>query len=314
MRDALVQDLSELPGISLTTTCDVRCTPAQYGLAQTIQESDDIWQIWEQCIQQADAVWVIAPETAGILARLTAMVELHQKKLLGCSQTAVKLTSDKRLTNRVLQQAGLPTLPTYTFAEWQELQHEVINSGWVVKMVDGAGCEDSGYFQDESSLRDWIQSRSLTHIIQSYQSGVPASISALCKDGQAWLLSCNQQKVELVTSSPVDAFYATASFRYEGSIINGLSAYWVLFESVAQRIAKALPELAGYVGIDLILGEDSGAVHLLEINPRLTTSYAGLRAAINYNPAQLVLDLLLYNDEFVMPVIARNKVEVSLHA
>ena len=31
---------------------------------------------------------------------------------------------------------------------------------------------------------------------------------------------------------------------------------------------------------------------MLEVNPRLTTSYAGLRAALNVNPAALVLDLL----------------------
>ena len=59
---------------------------------------------------------------------------------------------------------------------------------------------------------------------------------------------------------------------------------------VAARIAKAFPGLWGYVGIDLI---DSPAGPLvLEINPRLTTSYVGLAAAIGGNPAGMVLAML----------------------
>jgi predicted ATP-grasp superfamily ATP-dependent carboligase len=42
-----------------------------------------------------------------------------------------------------------------------------------------------------------------------------------------------------------------------------------------------LPQPLGYLGVDLILGEDgNGAVDcVVEINPRLTTSYVGLQAA-----------------------------------
>jgi predicted ATP-grasp superfamily ATP-dependent carboligase len=59
-----------------------------------------------------------------------------------------------------------------------------------------------------------------------------------------------------------------------------------------------MPGLAGYVGVDLIVGEN--AITVLEVNPRLTTSYAGLRRAIGANPARLVLDLL-YNEHFILP-------------
>ena len=43
------------------------------------------------------------------------------------------------------------------------------------------------------------------------------------------------------------------------------------------------------MGIDLI-ETDSGPV-VLEINPRLTTTYTGLRDAIGQNPAALILSL-----------------------
>jgi predicted ATP-grasp superfamily ATP-dependent carboligase len=54
-----------------------------------------------------------------------------------------------------------------------------------------------------------------------------------------------------------------------------------------------LPPTIGYVGIDLILGEaeDGSQDYVIEINPRLTTSYVGLRALSNTNLAQAMLDV-----------------------
>jgi hypothetical protein len=45
----------------------------------------------------------------------------------------------------------------------------------------------------------------------------------------------------------------------------------------------------GYYGIDFIHREKSENF-FIEINPRLTTSYIGLRNVINLNPAKLILD------------------------
>ena len=56
------------------------------------------------------------------------------------------------------------------------------------------------------------------------------------------------------------------------------------------RIAAAIPGLWGYVGVDLV-ATPSGPV-VLEVNPRLTTSYCGLRSALQINAAELVLGFL----------------------
>jgi predicted ATP-grasp superfamily ATP-dependent carboligase len=52
-----------------------------------------------------------------------------------------------------------------------------------------------------------------------------------------------------------------------------------------------LPTPLGYLGVDLVLGDDpSGADdRVIEINPRLTTSYVGLRAAALCNLAEAML-------------------------
>ena len=60
-------------------------------------------------------------------------------------------------------------------------------------------------------------------------------------------------------------------------------------ERIATGVAKALPGLFGYAGIDVIVTEHGPVV--LEVNPRLTTSYVGLGEALGCNVAALVLDL-----------------------
>jgi predicted ATP-grasp superfamily ATP-dependent carboligase len=60
---------------------------------------------------------------------------------------------------------------------------------------------------------------------------------------------------------------------------------------LAQAAADAVPGLLGYVGVDLVLGEaaDGSRDFAIEINPRLTTSYIGLRALAQDNLAGAML-------------------------
>ena len=78
--------------------------------------------------------------------------------------------------------------------------------------------------------------------------------------------------------------------RLAGLEVNALPDHNGRFQLLAHRIARALPSLWGYVGVDLI-NTSAGPV-VLEINPRLTTSYCGLGPALGINVAQQVLALL----------------------
>jgi predicted ATP-grasp superfamily ATP-dependent carboligase len=59
---------------------------------------------------------------------------------------------------------------------------------------------------------------------------------------------------------------------------------------LAARIAAAVPGLWGCVGVDLI--STPGGPVVLEINPRLTTSFSALRRATGLNAPAMVLGLL----------------------
>jgi predicted ATP-grasp superfamily ATP-dependent carboligase len=124
----------------------------------------------------------------------------------------------------------------------------------------------------------------------------------LCRNGKAWLLSCNQQHI----ANDGD------QFRLSAISVNGMTSYWQRFETIARKIAKMLPDALGYMGVDVIIDTaNDHKIYVVEINPRLTTSYVGLEMAIGCNPAKLILDCTL-NDRFLMPNIARKQVEVQL--
>jgi predicted ATP-grasp superfamily ATP-dependent carboligase len=84
------------------------------------------------------------------------------------------------------------------------------------------------------------------------------------------------------------------------------------FAALVTRVARAMPGLAGYFGIDVILSEDGPRV--VDVNPRLTTSWVGLRAALGFNPAKLVLDLLAEDGTFEMPMRGSISIDVELPA
>jgi predicted ATP-grasp superfamily ATP-dependent carboligase len=80
-------------------------------------------------------------------------------------------------------------------------------------------------------------------------------------------------------------------FRYLGGSTPLAPALHSRAATLAQRALCALPTARGYVGFDLVLGEaeDGSQDVVIEVNPRLTTSYVGVRAATEVNVAGLLL-------------------------
>jgi tyramine---L-glutamate ligase len=300
MLQSLLLDLSGIAGLATIVTRDARLSaPALADQIVEVSSASGFDQCWQQCLDAADAVWLIAPETGGVLEKFGAEVLAAGKRLLGSTPDAVKVTASKFSTSARLAEHDVAVVPSYMPDD------APITAGvWVAKPDDGAGCEDTCRFDSHAALSRWLgrAGRMRTHVVQPWLPGEPASLSMLCRDGRAWLLSCNRQLIEL----------NQGGFSYHGSVLNGMAHHWSALEPLAQRVAAAFPGLAGYVGVDLVV--DDGDITVLEINPRLTTSYAGLSRAMGCNPARLVLDLF-YNDVFELPpLMSRNVVKISLNA
>ncbi len=300
MLQALLADLAAISGCTVCATRDARLPPLPEGIMQTPVTAGcaDVWMLWEAGMRQADAVWPIAPESGGVLERLCRLAVAHGKRLLGSTPQAVALAASKRATAAVLAAHGVAVLPTFL----PEALPQGSDGPWVAKPDDGAGCGDTRWFADPAALHAWLQQggRHASHVVQPYWPGVPASLSMLCRDGQAWLLSCNRQDVRL----------HDGAFTFHGCVVGGMAARAGEFGVLATAVAAAMPGLAGHVGVDVIVGDHG--VRVLEVNPRLTTSYAGLHRALGVNPARLALDLL-YNEHFpCLPATTCQVVPIAL--
>lgn len=318
MRDALLHDFSMLDDVQIVTTYDTRVSfPVQSQEAVGITKAASPIKIWQEMLQSCDLALVIAPETDGVLTELTQMLEVSAVKNLGCNQQAVDIASSKYATYHVLKSANILTIPTYTPNEWMtsNFESEVsFSDGYVLKPNDGAGCGDTFYFSDKAALHAWLNlhpAKQAGYIIQPYQAGMPASISILCKAGKAWVLACNQQMIKLQASNTqTTQLSQAATIHYNGCLVNGIDKYHAAFAKLADSVVKALAGLNGYVGIDVIVDDD--AIYVVEINPRITTSYIGLHESLNYNPAQLMLDLI-DNPTFKLPAnLAAKMIDINL--
>lgn len=318
MRDALLQDLKALNQYQLIALHDARLAPSEYAQKSMAVAAGDFSKVFKKALKQADLVWLIAPETDGVLLELTEQCLKAEEKasdalLLGCGFDATLIGTSKSLCFEAMQAAHIFTLPVYAGEDLMQPDHyDSLSklgvsqniSKWVAKPEDGAGCEGIQIFDTLDALKLWIAEgdRYLKYLAQPYQAGVAASFSMLCRDGKAWLLSCNQQHITCDGNQ----------FKLTGITVNGMLPYWQRFETIARKIANLLPDALGYVGVDVIVDvENNDKIYVLEINPRLTTSYVGLHEALNYNPAKLILDCVL-NDKFTMPVLARKQVEIQL--
>jgi predicted ATP-grasp superfamily ATP-dependent carboligase len=230
---------------------------------------------WNALAAEVDAIWAIAPESDGVLGDLAAWVDGSGKIALACPHAAVAVAASKAATIELLSRLGIATVATQRCTA--DLDLLTSRHGWVVKPDDGVACEGARFLATAEEVRSCSAAGS---VVQPYVPGTPISLSLLAQRGSAWLLACNTQDVQRTGDG----------FAYHGGIVGGAEHLRPVLQPVAAAIATALPDLFGYVGVDLIAAEDGPVV--LEINPRLTTSYLGLRESIGINPAELAIRLV----------------------
>lgn len=275
MVNALLDDLTRIPGIEAMVSRDPRLAFGTAGIeCVSPHDGEDPFVAFARGVSLCDAVWPIAPETGGVLEELSRIVIEEGRLLLGSHPDAVAVAASKSRTIEVLEQAGVPCVPVFT----DPARVTPIPGPWVIKPDDGAGCADASVVSSWQDARGWLDARAGEGFVaQPWCDGASISLSMLCLDGKSRLLSCNQQHVRRRDSR----------LELEGITVNAFEDTLGNFANFAQRIAIIIPGLFGYVGVDLVAAEAGPLV--LEINPRLTTSYCGLREALGLNSAELVI-------------------------
>lgn len=274
MWQALVDDLSVIRDVNVLTLRDRRLPrPATQQVQIVTTDADCFDDDYQRCLSMSDAVWPVAPEERGILESLNRGVLDAGKRLLGCQPEAVHIAASKYATTQHLIRAGISVVPTSTSPFF------MVSKGPVVaKPDDGAGCQETRYFHTQAAAEKWALSQGEAgYVYQPFVPGEPLSLSVLCHENGCQLLSINTQHIQL----------KNGQLHFQGVTVNTVSDPNGRYAALARRVVSAIPGLWGYVGIDLI-DTEAGPV-ILEINPRATVSYAGLRATLAFNPAERIL-------------------------
>jgi predicted ATP-grasp superfamily ATP-dependent carboligase len=283
MRDALVADVAALPGHQVVTTVDprfpLRRPPAG---VQVVTLGARRKALLDELLMSADAAWLVAPETLGRLERLAALAERRGVWLLGPSARAIRRAADKGVLPLLLARHGVPHPRTCLVKSSTDVVRAAREMGVpvVVKPVRGAGCDGVRLARSARELSRALDAARRSDgagiVLQRYVPGLAASVSLLADGRGAVALAVNGQSLRV-----------SRSFAYRGGATPLDHPLASRAAAVARRACEALPGLRGYVGVDVVLTDGEAVV--IEVNPRLTTSYLGVRAALDANVAGLAL-------------------------
>ncbi len=246
-------------------------TNEDYEVAFSKGGDDDAFQ--NEC-DAADFTLIIAPEFDGILARLTSLAERTSTCNLGSEHRGVVLCADKLALSQHWQTHGVPTPPTRPLSDWPRDTFPA-----VFKPRYGAGSTATSLARRAADYEN-AASEPWEMLAQPHVAGLSASIS---------LIICDAKIIALMPSFQVMS--DDGCLKYLGGTMPLPAPLAKRAESLGVRAVKCVPGLHGYVGVDLILGlSESGSDDVaIEINPRLTTSYVGLRALARHSIGDAIL-------------------------
>lgn len=283
MLEALLGELSVLASVELTVLLDFRVKlsnfPENIKIIQ-VARGQSVYELLPKLIEVSDGVWPIAPEMNLELKKISALVNTKNKCLLNSTLDAVVVCGDKWVTYQRLKSKRIAVVET------SELNR--VSPGfpgkWVIKSKDGVGCLSTYLITEEESfekLRAQLGVAKEDYIFQPFIKGELLSLSCLFKDGIGYLLCCNRQQI----------LNEKGRFKLISCEVNIVTEKLTIYQNLVHQVAGAICGLWGYVGIDIIQRKE-GEPLVLEINPRLTTSYVGIQQATGLNVAKAVVDMI----------------------
>ena len=270
MRDAILADVTAIPGLHPLLAQDDRLPPAVLP-AEPVAEGSDPWEVWARICAESHVVWPVAPETDGILARMVEMATASGARVIGCTLEAIATASSKLKTAGRLEAHGLPAIPTFPAASAPRR----LAGRRLTKPDQGAGAVGTRVWEagipapTDTGL-----------VVQPFVEGTPASLTVLCRPDGTRLLAANLQHVAVVEGR----------LSLTGLTVGGITDADGRLAALAEAVVAAFPGLSGIIGIDILLTANGPVV--VEVNPRVTTAYAGLHAALGVNPAAFLPELI----------------------
>ncbi|MCL4367875.1 MAG: ATP-grasp domain-containing protein [Actinobacteria bacterium] len=281
MLKALLADFRAWGRFPVLTTLDRRLRGVSLPADRVVALDAEVYHTsLVELAGSCEAALIVAPETRGTLEHLSALMLEAGVCLLGSRPEAVAVAADKWECHRLFELAGLATPETVRTTP-AEAAGAAAQLGFplVVKPIEGAGCEGVGLVRRPDMLERALDLPALRQaeslLLQRYIDGAHASVSLLVTGGDSVPLSLNEQWVQ-----------AGIPFVFRGGVAAISHDLRAQALDLARRAAALVPGLQGYVGVDLMLTEKRCS--LIEINPRPTTSYVGVRRVVDINLAEAI--------------------------
>ncbi len=269
---------------------------------QLVGKKDNFFFKFKELLDRTEYCFIIAPEFSNILHELTNIAKQSHSRILSMGLEGIVLGTSKYNTYQFFLKKGILTPKTWLlpFQEKNLEKKQVLqkafelNGSLIVKPEDGVGAESIHYFKNAADFRKrydhFINQKDSkrNYVLQEFIKGqdLSASLIGFSKFTPA-LLSINTQFINF------DKKGGSSEYLGGRTPINK-------FEEVKKELVQINPllnnvNLLGYFGLDFILDRKKH-LSFIEINPRLTTSYIGVRNVINKNPVQIILDAKLNRD------------------
>jgi len=238
-----------------------------------------------------DATYVIAPETEGTLQSLVENVEQTGAASLNCPASAIGKVVDKAVFHASLKKLGVPTAETMVFSvadgveEIKRAIHGRLRFPLIFKPANDVSCCGLSVVRNARQVAGAVgkikrESSSKRFVAQEFINGAAVSVSLISTGSDASSLSLNRQDVTIGAPDQIS--------KYTGGLVPFDHPLRRRAFALAEKIVKSFRDLRGYVGVDLVLTEEEAVA--IEVNPRLTTSYIGLRSVVNFNPAEAIVN------------------------
>jgi predicted ATP-grasp superfamily ATP-dependent carboligase len=234
----------------------------------------------------ADAVLIVAPETDGILAARVAGVRAAGAHVLAPARAFIEIASDKQATMQALAAAGVPVPAGRSLAVGEQWPEAFIRPA-VRKALDGTGGD--GFVVVDRGDAAPPPAQQPTRI-EALVTGIAVGVSCLCGPRGVHPLPPLRQ---VFTTTGTQITYTGGDPLSDRLMTARAEALARLAVHAVERATGDSESAAGWVGVDMILGErsDGRGDRVLEINPRVTTSFVGHASGLSGGLVRAMLDV-----------------------
>ncbi len=235
-------------------------------------------------------ILLIAPESKGILKSVFKSIDDMGFNLLLSNYSLINKFSSKKSTITFLKKVGLPCVDFIGNLSKIDKSKEII-----LKPNQGAGSENIFILNNYFDLKKLLKKINFPYIIQYFKKGIVGSLNVIFIENRNILLSCNKHIVKITGQK----------IQQVGSIIGGLEEYRSDFQDLIDIINFKIKGFFGLVNFDVIRVKE--AWKIIEINPRFSTTYCGLKEAYGEIMTDLISDIYLGRKDFENKIIPLKK-------